>query len=80
MSNHATLDHLPDLTFSQMLGDRTLAFEPHFAAGTGWDRVAGVTGFNSGALLHSIYKFTAVAVATYWLTGPYRESLLLLHH
>ncbi|MEY3215813.1 MAG: hypothetical protein RLZZ280_190 [Pseudomonadota bacterium] len=78
MSNYATLDHLSDLTFSQMAGARTLAFEPHFAAGTGWDRVASVTGFNSGALLHSIYKFTAVAGATYDLfSTSYFDPFLL---
>ena len=78
MSNYATLDHLPDLTFSEMAWARTLAFEPHFAAGTGWDRVAGVTGFNSGALLHSIYKFTAVAGATYDLfSTSYFDPFLL---
>ena len=78
MSNYATLDHLSDLTFSQMAGARTLVFEPHFAAGTGWDRVASVTGFNSGALLHSIYKFTAVAGATYDLfSTSYFDPFLL---
>jgi hypothetical protein len=78
MSNYATLDHLPDLTFNEMAWARTLAFEPHFAAGTGWDRVASVTGSNSGALLHSIYKFTAVAGATYDLfSTSYFDPYLL---
>jgi len=65
MSAYATLDHLPDLTLNQMALARTLAFQPYFAASTGWDRVASVNGLNSGAILHSIYKFTAVAGATY---------------
>jgi serralysin len=78
MSNYATLDHLPDLTFSQMVWARSLAFQPHFAAGTGWDRVASVNGLNSNALLHSVYKFTAVAGATYDLfSTSYFDPFLL---
>ena len=65
MSTYATIDYLPDLTFSQMALARSLTFQPHFAAGTGWDRVASVNGHNSGAILHSVYKFTAIAGATY---------------
>ena len=78
MSNYATLDHLPDLTFTEMAWARTLTFQPHFAAGTGWDRVASVNGLNANALLHSVYKFTAVAGATYDLfSTSYFDPYLL---
>ncbi|WP_295550589.1 DUF4214 domain-containing protein [Limnohabitans sp. Rim8] len=65
MNNYATLDHLPDLSLSQMDLARSLTFLTHFATGMAWDRVASVSGLNSAALLHSVYKFTAVEGATY---------------
>lgn len=62
---YATLDYLPDLTFSQMATARTLTFKPHSVPSIGWDRVADVYGDNSFAILHSLYKFTAMQGATY---------------
>jgi hypothetical protein len=78
MTHYATLDYLPDLTFSQMATARSLTFTPHSVPSLGWDRVADVYGFNSFALLHSVYKFTAVEGATYDLFSiSYADPYLL---
>jgi hypothetical protein len=78
VTTYATLDYLPDLTLSQMAKARTLSFGPYASTSTGWDRVASVYGTNSGALLHSVYKFTATAGATYDLFSfSYFDPLLL---
>ncbi|PVE06659.1 hypothetical protein [Limnohabitans sp. Rim28] len=78
MMHYATLDYLPDLTFSQMATARSLTFTPHSVPSLGWDRVADVYGFNSFALLHSVNKFTAVEGATYDLfSTSYADPYLL---
>jgi hypothetical protein len=78
VTTYATLDHLPDLTLSQMAKARTLSFGAYSSTSTGWDRVASVYGTNSGALLHSVYKFTATAGATYDLFSlSYYDPFLL---
>lgn len=65
MTHYTTLDHLPDLTLTQMVLASNLVFEPYSVPSLGWDRMAGVSGNNAFASLHAIYKFTAVQGATY---------------
>lgn len=78
MANYTTLDYLPDLTLSQMATARTLTFRPHSVPSLGWDRVADVYGDNANALLHSVYKFTAIEGATYDLfSTSYFDPFLL---
>jgi methionine-rich copper-binding protein CopC len=62
---YPTLDYLPDLASSDRQGATTLAFTSHPVAGTAWDNRAQVYGAEDYAFLHSIYKFTAIAGATY---------------
>jgi hypothetical protein len=78
MTPYTTLDYLPDLTASQMLNARSLSFKPYSVPSVGWDRVAEVYGENAAALLHSVYKFTAVKGATYDLfSTSYFDPYLL---
>lgn len=78
MPNYTTLDYLPDLTKLQMVKAGSLSFKPHSVPSVGWDRVADVYGTNANALLHSVYKFTAVKGATYDLfSTSYFDPYLL---
>lgn len=65
MTAYSTLDYLPDLTTSEINKAGTLMFSPYTAAGLSWDNRANVYGSESYAILHSLYKFSATAGATY---------------
>jgi Ca2+-binding RTX toxin-like protein/V8-like Glu-specific endopeptidase len=74
---YATIDYLPDLTFSQMEGAGTLNFTPY--AVSDWDYHAEVYGSEQYALLHAIYKFDAIAGATYdFFSTSYFDPYILL--
>lgn len=63
--SYATLDYLPDLTFSQMANARQLVFTPYSAPGTDWVAHAEAYGSEPYALLHSLYAFHAVEGVEY---------------
>ena len=66
MSYYTTLDYLPDLTLSEISSARNLSFSNYSNPGsTGWDNSASVSGMDSYALLHDIYRFEAIEGATY---------------
>ena len=70
VSSYSTMDHLPDLTASEMASANTLVFEPYESADDlsnwiDWDSKAGVYGSNDYAILHSVYKFQGTEGATY---------------
>lgn len=65
MATYATLDYLPDLTAREMANAGRLGFTPYTVPSVGWDVRATVSGSDSNALLHDLYKFDAVAGATY---------------
>lgn len=60
-----TLDYLPDLTVSEMAAASRLIFKPESVPSIGWDNKANVYGYDSYALLHGVYQFTAIEGATY---------------
>lgn len=62
---YTTLDHLPDLTPSEMAAAGRLAFKPSTTNSSGWDNTATVYGSDSYALLHDTYVFSAKEGATY---------------
>lgn len=60
-----TLDQVPDLSASQMLNARALAFFPYANETSGWDARAEVSGSSASGLLPPLHRFDGVAGATY---------------
>ncbi|WP_395702720.1 pre-peptidase C-terminal domain-containing protein [Aquabacterium sp.] len=81
MATYATLDYLPDLTSAQKSGAGVLSLGPASPNAVGWDYSANASGLEPYALLHSLYRFTAVEGATYdfFSTSYYDPYLLLLY-
>ena len=65
MSTYTTINYIPDLTALELQSARNLYFEPYQTNTVGWDFIAGVYGTNQYALLHDIYRFSAIEGATY---------------
>lgn len=69
---------LPDLTGSERTNALELTFTPYIYSGLSWDNWAEVYGSDSNALLHHIYKFNAIAGATYDISSSsYVDPFLL---
>lgn len=62
---YSTIDYLPDLTALEMENARVLIFEEFAVELAGWDAFATISGTNTNALAHSIYKFSALEGAIY---------------
>lgn len=62
---YTTLDYLPDLNATEKLNAGALVFEDDPTPSQGWDYSASVYGDEDNALAHSVYRFTAIAGATY---------------
>ena len=78
---YTTLDYLPDLTTTQMNTALSLSFSPYSVISVGWDNAATVSGSESYAILHDVYRFNAVAGATYdvFSTSYFDPYLLRIH-
>lgn len=61
---YQTLDYLPDLTLAEIGAARPLTFKPYGGPGP-WTTEAAVSGLDSNALLHDLYKFSATEGASY---------------
>lgn len=78
MPSYTTIDSMPDLTTSEMATARKLVFSPSTSNSVGWDNTASVYGSESYAILHDIYRFEAVAGATYDIASTsYFDPFLL---
>lgn len=62
---YTTLDYLPDLTVAEKLNAGALVFALDPTPSQGWDYSASVYGEEDNALSHSLYRFNAIAGATY---------------
>lgn len=65
MATYTTLDYLPDLTPATMASARVLTFTVAASNSVGWDYQANAYGSEPYAILHSVYRFTAIEGATY---------------
>lgn len=79
MSLYTTIDYLPDLTAAEINKARKIVFSPYKSnQSSAWDNSAVVSGSNSFAILHDIYKFEATAGATYdIISTSYLDPFLL---
>ncbi len=65
MTSYKTIDYLPDLTEDERLTADIMGFSSYTDNSNDYDSVAIVLGSENYAILHSIYKFTAIKGATY---------------
>jgi len=81
MASYQTLDYLPDLTASEMARAGGLSFGPAGSNSVGWDYSAEAYGSEPYAILHSLYRFTAIEGATYdiFSTSYFDPFVVLLY-
>lgn len=81
MASYETLDYLPDLTASEMAGAGALGFGPASGNSVGWDYSASAFGSEPYAILHALYRFTAIEGATYdiFSTSYFDPFVVLLY-
>ncbi|MBK8320983.1 MAG: DUF4214 domain-containing protein [Betaproteobacteria bacterium] len=81
MAAYTTLDYLPDLYTPWMNSAPTLSFFTYTGGGDDWDHYAMVLGTDADAISHPVYKFDAIAGATYdiFCTSVFDPFGLLLY-